>query len=257
MFFEGWSLLKIRIVKTALKHARTLIICFSAVISICVLTLIIVVTVGKSQNALAPDNTGCGYDKTVVIDPGHGGIDGGAVGYGGVVEKGINLAISLNLRSLFETAGYQVIMTREDDRSVHDEDSNTIREKKVTDIHNRAKLLSKYPKAIFISIHQNKFEKAKFSGTQVFYSNNNDSGKLLAQFIQSNVKNLLQSDNNRVITPAGKNLYILYHAKSPAVMVECGFLSNPQEAALLQDSSYQSKMAFAIFIGTLDYYSGY
>jgi N-acetylmuramoyl-L-alanine amidase len=247
---------KIRILKTPVKHARFLAGCFFAVIGFCAIALFAVISVGRMQSALASGSSGYGYDKTVIIDPGHGGIDGGAVGYGGVVEKGINLAISLKLRSLFEASGFQVIMTRNDDRSIYDEGSETVRQKKVTDIHNRSKLLADYPKAVFISIHQNKFQKAVYSGTQVFYSNNNDNGKLLAQFIQTNVKNLIQPDNERGIKPAGKNLYILYHAKSPAVMVECGFLSNPREAALLQNNSYQNKMAFAVFCGTLDYYSG-
>lgn len=257
MFFEGWFLVKIRILKTPEKRTHAFIGCFLAVISLCVLVLVMF-SVGKVKDTLAAaasDESGFCGKKMIIIDPGHGGIDGGAVGYNGVVEKGINLDISLKLRSLFEASGFQVIMTRDNDRSVYDEGSDTVREKKVTDIHNRSKLLAKYPEAIFISIHQNKFEKSQYSGTQVFYSMNNDNGKLLAQFIQTNVKDLLQSDNNREIKPAGKNLYILYHAKSPAVMVECGFLSNPKESVLLQDSSYQGKMAFAVYCGVLDYFS--
>jgi N-acetylmuramoyl-L-alanine amidase len=147
-------------------------------------------------------------------------------------------------------------MTREDDRSIHDDGSNSIRKKKVSDIHNRFKILEKNPKAIFLSIHQNKFQKSQFSGTQVFYSANNDNSKILAQFIQTRATSLLQPQNDREIKPAGDNLYILYHAKSPAVLVECGFLSNSQEAALLQNDAYQNKMAFSIFCGTLDFYSG-
>lgn len=192
--------------------------------------------------------------KVIMIDPGHGGVDGGAVGYNNIVEKNINLAISLKLRTLFEASGFTVVMTREDDRSIHDAGSDTIREKKVTDIHNRSKLLAQYPGAVFISVHQNKFQQSQYSGTQVFYSVNNAGGKVLASCIQSDVKKLLQNSNNRVIKPAGDNLYILYHAQSPAVMVECGFLSNPREAVMLTQSQYQMQMAFSIYCGTLDYY---
>lgn len=248
--------MKIRIVRTPAKHLRFFAVCLVAAAGIALLAVALHFTSDRLEHALEVESSGPGYDKTVVIDPGHGGMDGGAVGVGGVVEKGINLAISLRLKSFFEATGYKVIMTRTDDRSIHDEGSETIRQKKVTDIHNRSKLLAENPRAIFISVHQNKFGKSQLSGTQVFYSKNNDDSKLLAQFLQSNVKELLQPANEREIKSAGKNLYILYHAKSPAVMVECGFLSNPGEAALLQDSSYQGKMAFAIFCGTLDFYSG-
>lgn len=247
--------MKIRIFKINSKRTYTFFGCILAVF--CLFIALIVVSIVQAKTLIDVSAQTFGTDKKmVIIDPGHGGVDGGAVGYGGVVEKGVNLDISLKLRSLFEASGFNVIMTREDDRSIHDEGSDTIREKKVTDIHNRSKLLAKHPEAIFISIHQNKFEESKYSGTQVFYSKNNDDSKLLAQFIQDNVKEMLQPENTREIKPAGKNLYILYHAKSPAVMVECGFLSNPKEAALLQDSEYQNKMAFAIYCGALEYYSG-
>lgn len=208
----------------------------------------------RIYNALAASSNS-GNEKTVIIDPGHGGVDGGAVGYNNIVEKDINLSISLKLRTLFEASGFNVVMTREDDSSIHDADSLTIRAKKITDIHNRSKLLEKYKNAIFISIHQNKFEQPQYHGTQVFYSKNNSKSKELASFIQTDVKELLQNDNKREIKPAGKDLYILYHAKIPAVMVECGFISNPKEAMQLINDDYQSKMAFAIYCGTLDYYT--
>lgn len=194
------------------------------------------------------------FKHAVIIDAGHGGVDGGAVGVDGVVEKGINLAISLKLKALFTASGYQVIMTREDDRSIHDEGSDTIRQKKKTDIHNRFKMIEDHPEALFLSIHQNKFGQSQYSGTQVFYSANNEISKQLAQSIQESVKTLLQPQNDRAVKPAGDNLYLLYHAKSPAVLVECGFLSNPTEAKLLQSDAYQSKMAFTVYCGVLGLY---
>lgn len=248
--------MNIRILKTPVKKILPTVGLLIVFVVIC--SAILIFIGGKMQNVFASNESGTGssnYDKTVIIDPGHGGVDGGAVGIGGVVEKNVNLAISLKLKTFFLEAGYKVIMTREDDRSIHSEGSDTIREKKVTDIHNRFKIIENNPKALFISIHQNKYEQSQYSGTQVFYSANNDNSKLLAQMIQTRVKSMLQPDNGREIKPAGSNLYLLYHAKSPAVLVECGFLSNAKEAILLQDPAYQNKMAFAIFCGTLDLYT--
>lgn len=191
--------------------------------------------------------------KTVIIDPGHGEPDGGAVGIDGVIEKDINLSISLKLKSLFRATGYSVIMTRVDDNAIYDKDSDTIRKKKVTDLHNRLAIIKDHPNAIFISIHQNIYKSTKNTGSIVFYSPNNENSKVLAQSVQNSITNMIQPENNRNVEMAKKNLYILYHAKSPAVMVECGFLSNPDECKLLQDDSYQSKMAFAIFCGALKF----
>jgi len=252
MFSRG-GLLKIRIIKTPAAMLKLRIGLIVAFVGVCLIAAG-VISIDQVKNVFAANNIEK-QKNTIIIDPGHGGVDGGAVGYNDIVEKDINLSISLKLRTLFEASGFNVVMTREDDRSIHDKDSKTIREKKVSDIHNRSKLLEKYPDAIFLSIHQNMYTESKYSGTQVFYSKNNEDSKILASLIQSNVKELLQPENERVIKPAGKDLYILYHAKIPAVMVECGFLSNPDEAKKLNSSEYQYKMAFAIYCGTLDYCS--
>ena len=226
-------------------------------ILICVLIIAVMLTINKVQSINSVGTNKKDYDYTVIIDPGHGGVDGGAVGVDGVVEKGINLSISLKLRTFFQQAGFKVIMTREDDRSIHDENSKTIRKQKTSDLYNRLDIIKNNPHAIFISIHQNKFEDSKYSGTQVFYSKNNDVSELLASTLQNNIKNLLQPQNYREIKKAEKNLFLLYNAKSPAVLVECGFLSNAKEAAVLQTNDYQNKMAFAIFYGTLLFYDAY
>jgi N-acetylmuramoyl-L-alanine amidase len=232
---------------------KLLLAVFSALLLL--LALICVPLIIKAAEAGRFGKLNAGYSRTVIIDPGHGGPDGGAVGVDGVVEKGINLSISLKLRSYFIAAGYTVIMTREDDRTIADEGSKTIRSKKNTDLHNRLDIVDAYPNALFISIHQNIYSSAQYSGTQVFYSPNNPCSKDLATLWQSTVKNQLQPDNSRAIKPAEDNLFILYHAKSPAVMVECGFLSNPGECKKLEDNAYQNQMAFSIFSGTLQYYS--
>lgn len=181
----------------------------------------------------------------VIIDPGHGGIDGGAEA-NGLIEKDINLAISLNLRDFLSMQGFRVIMTREDDRSIHDQGITQISRQKRSDMYNRLALIEDHPEAIFVSIHQNKFEQASVCGAQVFYSQNHPDSQQLAQQIQSSFASLLQPDNTREIKPAENNLFLLYEATVPAVMVECGFLSNQQEAGQLSDPTYQRKVAFVV-----------
>ena len=205
-------------------------------------------------NAQKTESPSGSYDKTVIIDPGHGAPDGGAVGVDGVIEMNINLSISLKLRSFFQSSGYTVIMTRDNDNAIYDEGSNTIRKKKRTDLQNRLEIVNSHPRALFISIHQNIAKSSSTSGSLVLYSPNNEDSKFLAESIQDGIQKMLQPQNTRVVTQAKENLYILYHAKSPAVLVECGFLSNPSECKLLQDDTYQNKMAFAIFCSTLKFY---
>jgi N-acetylmuramoyl-L-alanine amidase len=226
-----------------------IVLCLSAS-----LTAMLTINAAAANHATAASNNQ-EYDKTVIIDPGHGGPDGGAVGVDGTVEKGINLAISLKLRSFFITSGFKVIMTREDDRTICDKSCKTLRSMKASDLHNRLKIANKYPKALFISIHQNIYESPNYSGAQVFYSANNTASKVLAQSLQTDIANMLQPQNKREIKPAQDNLFLLYNAKSPAVMVECGFLSSPSECKKLEDDDYQNQMAFAIFYGTLHFYS--
>jgi N-acetylmuramoyl-L-alanine amidase len=181
----------------------------------------------------------------IVIDPGHGGIDGGAVA-NGVVEKDVNLAISLTLRDMFIASGFRVVMTRETDISIHDEVVTSTRKQKTSDLHNRLAIAEDQPSAIFLSIHQNKFEQSSSRGTQIFYSPNNEQSERLATILQESFVANLQPDNTRQIKKAGDNLYLMWSAKCPAVLIECGFLSNPEEAARLTKSEYQNQVAFTI-----------
>ena len=233
---------------------RFLFGCFSAAV-LFVAGIAVYCSVQARHNDAWAASAGAHYAKSVIIDPGHGGPDGGAVGADGAVEKDINLAISLKLAGFFRASGFQVIMTRRTDRSIHDSGCDTIREMKSSDLHNRLKIGSEHPQSLFISIHQNNFTQPQYSGTQVFYSQKNPDSKFLAQTLQTNIHDLLQPNNDREIKPAEKNLFILYYAKSPTVMVECGFLSNPTECRILENNEYQDKMAFAIFSGTLQFYS--
>lgn len=190
---------------------------------------------------------------TIVLDPGHGGEDGGATSKVGALEKDINLSIALKLRQMLTVSGFPVIMTREEDISIHDKGADTIREQKVSDLHNRIHIINSDPNHILLSIHQNNFPKGQYSGAQMFYSVNDPQSKEIAGYIKKAFVGLLQPDNTREIKPAGKNIYLLSNAKVPAVIVECGFLSNETEAQKLSKDEYQSQVAFTIYCGFLEY----
>ena len=197
--------------------------------------------------SITPDMT-----PVIVVDAGHGGFDGGAV-VGNVVEKDINLAISLRLRDLMQVCGYRVSMTREADVSTAQQPSGKARSQKVEDMHNRLQQLESFPNALFLSIHQNKFQQSRYSGAQVFYSPNHPDSETLATYIQNQFKALLQPENTREIKKAGSELFLLYNAKTPAVLVECGFLSNPQEREKLITPEDQSQGALTVLSATAQY----
>ncbi len=191
----------------------------------------------------------------IIIDAGHGGEDGGTQSADGVLEKDINLQISLKLNSLLRIMGYNTVMTRQQDKLIYDESCTKMRQKKVSDINNRLEITKSYPDSLFISIHQNYFTESKYSGAQVFYSPNNEESAVLAQSIQQSVCTLLQKENSRKIKKSGSEIFLLDNIKSPAVMVECGFMSNADEALKLTDEEYQKKMALAIASGINNYLS--
>ena len=192
--------------------------------------------------------------RQVVIDPGHGGEDGGAV-VGDVFEKDINLKIAKILKELLDVSGIQTIMTRTEDVSIYDEGADSLRKKKCSDLTNRLKIANENENAVFVSIHQNKFPQTKYWGAQVFYGRKNEHSKELAEQLQNTVVKLLQPNNKRNIKPVKDNVYLIYNAKTPAVLCECGFMSNKDEIALLKDENYQKKMAFSIYAGILKFYS--
>lgn len=194
--------------------------------------------------------------RTIILDAGHGGEDGGAVSSDGVVEKDINLSIALKLRDILEASGYNVIMTREKDIAIYDDDAESLREKKRSDLHNRLDIIEKNSgeNTVFVSIHQNKFPDAKYHGTQVFYSKHDPKSMDLAGAVRKSVTQFLQPDNTREIKEANKKIYLLNNAQIPAIVVECGFLSNPEECEKLSDKNYQSEMAFSVYCGLIDYF---
>ncbi|MBR2460651.1 MAG: N-acetylmuramoyl-L-alanine amidase [Clostridia bacterium] len=188
---------------------------------------------------------------TVVIDAGHGGIDGGCVSVGDskTPEKELNLKIASTLAALFRISGYNTVMTRETDNMLDAE--GLTGSAKVRDLRARLMIAQEYPDALFISVHCNKFPDPSCAGMQVYYSKNDEMSRLYAEGIQSSVVELIQNDNHRVSKPADSSIYVLHQAKQPSVLIECGFLSNPTEASLLEDSVYQQKLAIAIILPIL------
>lgn len=190
---------------------------------------------------------------TVILDAGHGGEDGGAVGINGVMEKDINLSIALKLEKYLKQNNFEVIMTRDGDYSTGDQSLGTISERKRSDTKNRLRLVEETGECILISIHQNFFTESKYSGAQIFYSGNRPESIELAESIQKNIVSSLQPENTRENKQAEKNIYLMYHCQVPAVLVECGFLSNREEADKLNNEGYQQEMAAAIYNGIIDY----
>ncbi|MCI9553533.1 MAG: N-acetylmuramoyl-L-alanine amidase, partial [Acutalibacter sp.] len=190
---------------------------------------------------------------TIVVDAGHGGEDGGAVAVNGVLEKDINLAIALELEKDLKQNNFEVIMVRNSDVSVGDSSLGTVSERKRSDTRARLRLVEETGECILISIHQNHFSEEKYSGAQVFYSANREESASLAESIRQNIVGSLQPDNKRENKQAGSNIYLMNNCQVPAVLVECGFLSNYAETEKLCTESYQKDMAAAIYNGLIDY----
>ncbi len=205
----------------------------------------------------APDAVAvsAGQSPVIVLDAGHGGMDGGCSSAEGVPEKGINLNILLDLRSLLEISGFEVQVTRDTDRSIHDAGIEGIANQKSSDMDNRLKILNAPQDAVCISIHQNQFTDPKYSGAQMFYSPTDSRSEALAQSMQTQFRTLLQPQNEREIKRCGKELFLCWFCEHPMVMAECGFLSNPEEAALLMTEDYQHKVALTLYAGLLNYLS--
>ena len=191
--------------------------------------------------------------KTIVIDAGHGKPDEGAESSRGTTEAETNLKIALKLQNLLEQSGCSVILTRSDENAIYDIDSKTLRQKKISDIHNRVKIGNESSADIFVSIHLNKIPQQQYDGWQTFYNAKNAEGQKLAVSIQNNLNDAIQKENNRVAKSI-ENIYIVKHVEIPTTIVECGFLSNPEEEKLLLEDEYQNKLAWGIYNGIIDYF---
>ena len=188
----------------------------------------------------------------VVIDAGHGGEDGGASSADGVVEKEVNLAVAFALRDLCEAAGIPVVMTRTQDTLLYDRNIDYQGRKKVLDLAARRLVAEETPNCLFVSIHMNAFPQPQYSGMQVWYGVADSRSVEIAMAIQTASRTLMP-ENHREIKAAGSNIYLLDRIQTPAVLVECGFLSNPAEAARLADEGYQRALAAVIFSAVAPY----
>ena len=192
-------------------------------------------------------------NKVIVIDAGHGVPDEGAQSSNGTTEAESNLKIALKVQNLLEQSGATVILTRSDENAIYDLDSKTLKQKKVSDIHNRVKIGNESSADIFVSIHLNKIPQEQYWGWQTFYKGESQEGQKLATCIQNSLNETIQKDNNRVPLKID-NIYIIKHVEIPISVVECGFLSNQEEERLLLTDEYQPKLAWGIYTGIMDYF---
>lgn len=193
--------------------------------------------------------------KIIAVDAGHGGPDGGAISKEGLSEKDVNLAIARHLRDYLQEAGALVVMTREEDKDLADPSTKGYSKRKTEDLMNRADFIARQNASLFVSVHLNSIPSPKWSGAQTFYYPNHPDNANVSALIQEEIKNNL-GNTDRIAKPADKEIYLLRALKIPAALVEVGFLSNPEEARLLQSEAYQKKVAGAIYQGILRYYSG-
>lgn len=218
---------------------------------VAIITCLLIITYIVPVNTFAMDNS----DKVILIDPGHGGIDGGAQSKTGTIEKDINLQIALKLRDKLEESGYKVYMTRDEDEGLYQK-GNTVREKKREDLNRRVEMKKETECDIFVSIHQNMFPQSKCYGAQVWYASNDNSYNL-ATIVQDSIKESVKDNNKRVAKPAAEAYLILRDKyEGASILVECGFLSNPDEEAKLKSDEHQNLIVEGISGGIDKYFDG-
>ena len=192
-------------------------------------------------------------NRVIVLDAGHGKPDEGAQSSNGTTEEAINLKIVQKVQHLLEQSGSTVVLTRSDENGIYDADAASLRNKKVSDIKNRVTIGNESSGDIFVSIHLNKIPQPQYSGWQTFFKQNNEQSKKLAYNIQAALNASIQKENKREpLKITGK--YIIDHVEIPTTIVECGFLSNPEEEKQLQDNQYQDRLAWGIYTGIMDYF---
>ena len=218
---------------------------------VAIITCLLIITYIIPVNAFVFDNS----DKVILIDPGHGGIDGGAKSKTGTIEKDINLQIALKLRDNLEEKGYRVYMTRDEDEGLYQK-GNTIKEKKREDLNKRVEMKKQTDCDIFVSIHQNMFPQSKCYGAQVWYASNENSYNL-ATVVQDSIKESVKDNNKRVAKPAAEAYLILRDKyEGASILVECGFLSNPDEESRLKSDEHQNLIVEGISNGIDKYFEG-
>ena len=207
---------------------------------------------GDSKNILETTATPAS-GKTIVLDAGHGVPDEGAESSNGTTEAESNLKIALKVQNLLEQSGCNVVLTRSDENAIYDLDANTLKQKKISDIRNRVKIGNEATADIFVSIHLNKIPQSQYYGWQCFYKPNDEKSIKLAKQIQENLNKSIQKENKRVAMKLD-TVYIMKHVEIPISIVECGFLSNPEEEKQLLDDNYQNKLAWGIYNGIQEYF---
>ncbi len=227
-------------------------ILYSAVILIVTLSISLGVVLKGMGKSLFIEAVNPEEGKIIILDAGHGGEDPGAIGAGNIYEKDLNLSIAFAIGEELERSGYVVVYTRTEDKLLYNDNENIYGMRKIYDLKNRCKVAAAYPEALFISIHMNSYGSEKYSGLQVYYSDGNDESLLLAQRMQSAVKEKLQPENNRTVKN-GKELYLLKNILNTAVIVECGFLTNPEECKKLSEKEYQKQLSFSLVCGIINY----
>ncbi len=210
-----------------------------------------------SKKAESTTTVGKSTANTVfVLDAGHGGEDAGAIANDGTLEKDLNLEITALISALLELNGNSVKMTRDSDTLLYDyydDLEDYTGQKKVYDLKNRLKIAEENEGSIYVGIHMNKFSIPKYKGLQVYYSKNNENSIDIARTIKNNTKSYLQKDNYREIKKADSSIYILDRIEAPAVLIECGFLSNESELALLKAEDYRASLAVTIFSSLIEF----
>ena len=224
---------------------------FYGILTSLTLIAIILIIIVNSQTKFASEELRLDID--VILDAGHGGMDGGAVSADGICEAPITLSIAKKTQALMGFCGIHALMTRSDEASLDYRPDAGARVNKNADLNARLNIARQYPHVPFLSIHLNQFPQAQYAGAQVFYG---DSGQLLAASLQDCLRTILDPTNERVCKPAPEGVFLMKNITAPAVTIECGFLSNPEECGLLQQMDYQTKIALAIAGGYQRYSRG-
>jgi len=226
-------------------------------LSICLLwvSMLSLLTLSRCRTAVASQSIQDRTLPTVVIDAGHGGEDGGAVGVNGIYEKELNLRIALLLADMLRAAGVPVKLTRTRDELLYDKGSDYEGKKKVQDLEARLSAVNACTDPVLVSIHMNTFPVEKYHGLQVYYSANSEESAVMAETVQSKVKSMLQPDNRRQSKQATGSIGLLKRVDCPAVLIECGFLSNAEECYHLCEESYQKELSFSLYCAIFSYLS--
>lgn len=210
---------------------------------ITIISVLLIINWGSRAVTVIAENTPIERKHCIIIDPGHGGVDGGATSCTGLLESTLNLEISLRLNDLFHLLGYDTRIIRTGDISVYTK-GETIAQKKISDLKERVRIVNETEKAILVSIHQNNFSDSRYSGAQIFYSSTAQS-KQLAEQLQTAFKETINQGSNRMCKKSN-GIYLMEHINKPGILIECGFLSNPEEESKLKRPEYQKQLSCVV-----------